>query len=582
MNGNVSLTYNQSYYPKYFAGANFNYRNAKLNIFGSYDGGQWEGLGMLRINRNFYKEDAFSGSSDQATDRHNKSNWNNLKVGMDYNFSKKDVAGFVVTGSINPWNSWQKGYSNLRDTDGNVNTLFLSDAFNGNKAKNINSNFNYKHTFDSTGKEISVDIDNGFYRNTGTNLLTTRIFDSNNEQKGNTILLEGDLPSKIRIHTVKTDYVHPFNKNTKLELGLKSAFVNTDNNVLYQRDIGNGWTVDEQRTNHFVYKENVNAAYAILTATVKKFEFTAGLRLENTNASGTQELNDSSFTRHYTNLFPNAGAVYNINDNHQLSFAYSRRIRRPDYQDLNPFTFFLDSLTYGQGNPYLQPEFSNRVELSHTYNKFLTTTFSFTQTDDIITQILKQNTEKKTTFQTSENFAKMQQFGVSVSANRQLVKWWNLNVYAGVFSNVYNGLYNDGTNNIPVRISVGNFTGNLTNSFTFAETWNAELSGWYNSNVSEGLLIGHAMGAVNVGFGKQIMKKKATIKFGVRDIFRTSNFHGYSRYADVDVDIVNDRKRDMRVFNLTFTYKFGKNDIAPARRRTSGADEEQSRIKSGN
>jgi outer membrane receptor protein involved in Fe transport len=582
MNGNVSLTYNQGFYPKYFGGANFNYRNEKLNIFGSYDGGQWEGLGVLRIDRNFYKDDAFSGSSDQATERHNKSNWNNLKVGMDYNFSKKDVAGFVITGSTNPWKNWQNSYSNLRDPDGQINTLFLSDAFNGNKTKNINANFNYKHTFDSTGREISFDLDNGYYKSDGTNLLTTRIFDSNNEQKGNTILLEGDLPSEIRIHTAKTDYVHPFSKNTKLEAGLKTAFVNTDNNVLYRRDIGSGWTTDVQRTNHFVYKENVNAAYAILTTTVKKWELTGGLRIENTNASGTQRLNDSSFTRHYTNLFPNAGAVYTINDKHQLSFAYSRRIRRPDYGDLNPFTFFLDSLTYGQGNPYLQPEFSNRVELSHTYNKFLTTTFSFTQTDDIITQILKQNTEKKTTFQTSENFAQMQQFGVSVSANRQLVKWWNLNVYAGVFSNVYNGLYNDGTNNIPVRISVGNFTGNLSNSFSFAQTWNGEISGWFNSNPSEGLLIGRPMGAVNAAIAKQIMKKKATLKFSVNDIFRTSNFSGYSRYADVDVDISNDRRRDSRVFALSFSYKFGRNDIAPARRRSGGAGEEQSRIKSGN
>ena len=166
-----------------------------------------------------------------------------------------------------------------------------------------------------------------------------------------------------------------------------------------------GWKTDEQRTNHFVYKENVNAAYAIFTTTLKKWEFTGGLRVENTNASGTQKLNDSSFKRNYTNLFPNAGAVYTINDKNQLSFAYSRRIRRPDYEDLNPFIFFLDSLTYGQGNPYLQPEFSNRIELSHTYNKFLTTTFSFTQTNSIITEILKQNTEKRTTFQTKENFS---------------------------------------------------------------------------------------------------------------------------------------------------------------------------------
>ena len=148
INGNVSLTYNQGFYPKYFAGANFNYRNDKLNLFGSYDGGQWEGLGILSIDRNFYKNSSFSGSSDQSTERHNKSNWNNVKLGLDYNFSKKDVAGIVIRGNINPWKNWQKSYSNLRDVDGHVNTLFLSDAYNANETKNINTTFNYQHSFD--------------------------------------------------------------------------------------------------------------------------------------------------------------------------------------------------------------------------------------------------------------------------------------------------------------------------------------------------------------------------------------------------------------------------------------------------
>ncbi len=581
MNGSVSLTYNQGFYPKYFAGANFNYRNESLNVFGSYDGGQWEGLGVLTIDRNFYKSSQFSGSSDQSTSRHNKSNWHNLKLGLDYNFTKKDVAGIVISGNLNPWKNWQNGFSNLRDADGSINTVLLSDAYNANETKSINTNFNYKHTFDSTGREWTVDLDQGYYKNQGTNFLTTEIYDPGEVKRGHTILLDGDLPSVIRIYTAKTDYVHPFSKTMKLEAGLKTSFVNTDNNVIYQRDTSTGWKTDLQRTNHFIYKENVNAAYAILTKTFKKWEFTGGLRLENTNASGTQKLNDSSFQRNYTNLFPNAGAVYTINDKHQLSFAYSRRIRRPDYEDLNPFTFFLDSLTYGQGNPYLQPEFSNRTELSHTYNKFLTTTFSFTQTNSIITEILKQNTEKRTTFQTKENFSRLQQFGLSVSLNKQLVKWWNLNVYAGVFSNQYDGLYTDGAANTPVHIAVTNFDGNLTNSFTFADTWTGELSGWFNSNPSEGLLIGRPMGAVNAAIAKSVMNKKATIKFGVRDIFRTTNFSGYSRYADVDLDISNNRRRDNRVFNISFTYKFGKSNIAPARRRNSGANEEQSRVKSG-
>jgi iron complex outermembrane recepter protein len=581
MNGNVSLTYNQAYYPKFFAGANFNYRSDKVNIFGSYDGGQWEGLGVLNINRRFYKSSVFNGSSDQSTARHNKSNWNNLKLGLDYNFTKKDVAGIVVRGSINPWKNRQSGYSNLRDAEGNINSQFISEAYNANRQRNINTNFNYKHSFDSTGREISVDLDEGYYKNTGTNLLSTEIYDAGERQIGNTILLEGNLPSVIKIHTAKTDYVHPFGKTLKLETGIKTSFVNTDNNVLYQRDTGTGWTVDQQRTNHFIYKENVNAAYAILTKSFKKWEFTGGLRVENTNATGTQELNDSSFKRHYTNLFPNAGAVYSINEKHQLSAAYSRRIRRPNYEDLNPFTFFLDSLTYGQGNPYLQPEFSNRLELAHTYNKFLTTTVSYTQTNSIITDILKQFTEKKTTFQTKENFSQMRQFGFSVSANRQLINWWNLNVYAGVFNNNYTGLYNDGSKNTPVDITVTSISGNVTNSFTIAKTWSAEVSGWFNSNPSEGLIIARSMGAMNLGLSKQLFKKKATVKFGVRDVLRTSNFSGYSRYADVDLDVSNNRRKDNRVYNISFSYKFGKNNIAPERRRSGGASEEQSRVTSG-
>jgi len=77
------------------------------------------------------------------------------------------------------------------------------------------------------------------------------------------------------------------------------------------------------------------------------------------------------------------------------------------------------------------------------------------------------------------------------------------------------------------------------------------------------------------------MKKKATVKLGVRDILRTTNFRGYSRYADVDLDVVNNRIRDNRQYSVSFTYKFGKANIAPERRRSGGANEEQSRVKSG-
>ena len=197
--------------------------------------------------------------------------------------------------------------------------------------------------------------------------MSTEIFNADHSKRGNTILLDGLFPSVTKIYTGKVDYIHPFSKNLKLETGVKTSFVDIDNDVVYKRDTSTGWFFDEERSNHFIYKENVNAAYAILSMSIKKWELTGGLRLENTNAKGTQVKGDSVFTRNYTNLFPNAAIGYTLNDKNQLGLSYSRRIRRPDYNDLNPFVFFLDSLTYGQGNPYLQPQFSNNIELSYTY-----------------------------------------------------------------------------------------------------------------------------------------------------------------------------------------------------------------------
>ena len=581
MNGNMNFNYAQGFYPKYNGGANFNYRNKKINIFGSYNGGVWEGLGTLTLNRKFYKDEIFSGNSEQTTNRHNKASWHNIKLGADYYFNEKDVVGIVVNGNINPWKNWQQSTSYLKDADNKVTSLFVSDAFNSNLSKNISTNLNYKHSFDSTGREFTADLDYGYYYSRGKNTLSTKIYDADNIKQGNTILLDGFFPSATRLYTAKADYVHPFTKNTKLETGIKTSFVNIDNDVLYQRDTSTGWFADEGRSNHFVYKENVNAAYAILSTGIKKWELSAGLRVENTNAKGTQVKGDSSFTRNYTSLFPNASVAYNMNDKNQWGLSYSRRIKRPDYDDLNPFVFFIDSLTYGQGNPYLQPQFSNNIELSHTFNRFLTTTLNYTQTDGIITEILKQNTDRKTIFQTRENFSKMKQWGLTITANKQIVKWWSANVYANIFSNAYNGLYSDGNKNFPIKLNVTGFMGNMTNSFTFAQTWTAELSGWFTNRISEGLLIGGNMGSLNLALAKQILKKNGTVKIGVRDIFRTQNFNGYSRYADVDIDIYNNQRKDNRQFLLSFTYKFGKNNITPARRRTGGSGDEQGRIKSG-
>lgn len=578
MNGTANASYVQGIYARLNAGVNLNYRNQKLNVFGGYNGGTYEGFNKLVIDRNFYEADkvTLAGTSDQTSRPHYEGQYHNFKLGMDYYISKKDIAGIVITSSLNDNDENPTSTSNVRDADGNVLYQLQSTGDNSRKFANIATNFNYKHTFDSTGREITADLDFAYYDSKSNTQLTTLTYDKWGNKNGNDVILRGDIPSIIHIYSAKTDYVHPFSKTSKLEAGLKTSYVTTDNQVDYTRNNGNGsgWTPDG-RSNHFVYKENINAAYAIFSSSAKKWEFSAGLRLENTIARGHQYSNDSSFKRNYTNLFPNAGVSYNASEKNQFNFSYSRRIMRPDYDDLNPFIFFLDSLTYGQGNPYLTPQFTNNFELSHTFNRFLTTTVNYTVTNDIITQLLKQDTEKKVTYQTQENFSTMKQWGIAVMANKPIKKWWNVNVYLNLFNNHYSGIYQ----NDPIDIQFTSFLGSMTNTFTFGKGWSAEVSGWYRSKAAEGILVANDMGALNAAVTRQVLKKKGTLKLGMRDILYTQQFSGYAKYSDVDV--VLSSRRDSRQATLSFSYRFGKTNIAPARRKSGGAGDEQNRVKGG-
>jgi len=577
MNGSVTLGYTQGIYGRTNDGINLNYRNNKVNIFGGYNAGTWEGYNKLEISRNFYKNGVLDGTSDQVSRPHFKGVYHGIKLGTDYYFSKKDVVGFVVNGNFNHGTEDPYSNSNLRDASGNITAKLNSQSYNSRQFNGLTANVNYKHTFDSTGREITADIDYASYNNKSQTQLTTAAYDAFDIKMGNDVILKGNIPSMIDIYTAKTDYVQSLKKGFKLEAGLKASYVKTNNQVGYLRNSGSDWVNDENRSNHFVYSENINAAYAIFSKTFKKkWNVIAGLRLENTNAKGHQMQNDSSFIRHYTNLFPNVGIGYDMNEKNQFNFSYSRRIMRPNYDALNPFVFFLDSLTYGQGNPYLQPQFTNNFEISHTFRRFLTTTINYTQTDDIMTQLLKQNTEKKITYQTQENFSQMKQIGIAVMANFPVRKWWNTNIYTNVFNNHYKGMYQYQ----PVDIQFTAFMGNMTNTFTIGKKgWGAELSGWYRSKTTEGLLVANSMWAVNSAISKQLWKKKGTIKFSVRDIFWTQAFSGYAKYADVDVNVAS--RRDSRQFNVTFTYRFGKTNIAPARRKTGGATDEQNRVSTG-
>ena len=562
--------------PKSQNSINFNYRKNKFNFFGNYNPNVYNGRGNLDIERRFFdNNDNIAGYSDIATRFKFGNNNHSLKVGVDFFADKKNTFGVVASSFMFNGHPTPVTVNTLSDANHEETSSMVSLTENKIDFNNFSGNFNYRHVFDTAGTELTVDLDYIGYRNTSDMLLTTEFYDNMHQQSSDPLLLKGHLPSDINIYSIKSDYTHPF-KGGRVEAGIKSSYVKNNNIVDYQRLNADKW-VPDSRSNQFIYDENINAAYVTVNKQLKKWTLQGGLRVENTIAKGYQVTNDSTFKRNFTDLFPNAYITYTINQKNSLTLSYGRRITRPNYQDLNPFTYFLDSLSYRQGNPYLLPQFTNNVELTHTFNGKIITTLNYNNTTDVISQIFKQNSQTKIVYFTADNVAKFINMGISITAPVTITKWWNTNFFTNIYNNHYKGIYNAE----PLDISYTSFMVNITNTFTIKQGFSLELSGFYRGKGVDQLTINQPIYQMSIGGQKNILKNKATVRLNIRDPFAWQEYRGVTDYGNIYAKIHN--KFDARQATATFTYRFGKNiQQPPQRRRNSATQDEQNRVGGAN
>lgn len=590
-NGSITSGYSQGRYAMFNEAVSFNYRNKKFNFFSNVNFNSYHRTQQLYILRNFRDVQTKNIKSvfDQQTDMENKRHNYNAKIGVDYSVSKNSTVGVVINGFINP-GKW-KSNTNTLIYDPNYNLTEQTKAFTSNneKWKNFSGNINFRTKLDSAGQELTTDLDYIQYNATSFQPLVSTYYDNNGNQKKPSEILNGNLPTNIKIYSGKIDYSLPLKKDAKFEAGIKSSFVTNDNNAQYDSVKNNLSVLDSGRSNHFIYNENINAAYVNYSRPLgKKWSAQVGLRVENTNSDGISkgytyntvlnkfEYTETKFKRSYTQLFPTAYIQFNANEKNQFVLNYGRRIERPDYEDMNPFVHFLDRYTFEQGNPNLSPQFAHNIELSHTYKGFLTTTLNYTNTNNIIQQVFEQNELTNETFIKKANIAKSQQVGLAVSLNKSITKWWTTSVYANVYNNHFTGT----VNNENISIGVTSFLTQLQQQFKFGKGWAAELSGVYRTKGMEGVIYIQPIVQVNAGISKQVLKNKGSIRLNVRDIFATSVFKGYSKYSNIDISFRN--VHDNRAVSLTFSYRFNKGKLNAGSRRTSGASDEQNRVKGAN
>ncbi|MEQ1744569.1 MAG: TonB-dependent receptor [Saprospiraceae bacterium] len=537
-----------------------NYRKNKWNLFGSYSYFERTSFSVVNVGRFIGAETYRQGNYTRSfTESHN------YRLGADFFATDKTTIGVLVRGFSRVGDRPSTNVTNVLNADetqqiGSFTTLnnAVSDR------NNLFTNANFRHEFDrESGHAINVDVD--YNRFEISNISYLNIFQNipgSSESRS-----EQNLRQPIRIAVGQLDYTHPFDSTFKAEVGAKSSFAEIDNDLKFLR----GTTIDPGQSNDFLYKENVNAGYLNLSKKAGRFDFNAGLRAEQTVVSG-ETMDALVLDRNYLQWFPSASALYHLNEKIGLQGSYSRRVNRPGFQQQNPFAFFIDSLTYQQGNPALLPEVTNNAQLAVTYDNQPFIRISYSKTDDVIIENAPR-LEGTRTFTTSENLAQYERWAFELNFP---IKFGDvIDGYGGnqFIYNAYDAEYLDQR----YQRSKWNWLAYWQINANLPADFKLEFGGWYMTKFLEEFFDIGSMGGINFGVSKTFWNGSGRLSLSLNDLLYSENSNVMVNYANVLVDF---RERDdSRNARLTFSYRFGNTDLKSSRRRSTGSEESSSRVK---
>jgi hypothetical protein len=566
-NGQLNVGAGMGRFGRYNGGISLNHRTNKVNVYGSYDymhNAQYYSNATTR----FISPELEIREKDYDVRRRNNHSY---KLGLDYDISKRTSLGFLA-----------RGYTNFRDLSV-TNTSVLqrpgADSFStvntNGYARFFNPSVNayLRTSIDKAGKkELVFNADYFRYEKIWRDDFTTTYFDEKKKEYQPALLLQDNSPADNVVRSFSVDYSQPFKKG-KLEAGFKTNFTTTDNDVNWQTQTTAGWVTDEGKTNRFVYKENINAAYISYNKTFKKYNATAGLRAEQTNTEGESVTLGQTNSRNYFNLFPNISVGYTKSAKQQFNMAYRKSIVRYGFDLVNPFIIYRSQFSYNQGNPYLKPQINHTVEFSHVYNSKLFTSLSYTHSVSSLSPVYRQDAATNLLVSSYDNLASHDIVVLTTTLNKTfLKKWTSVNTVGGIYAKYR---FNDATTataNATVTAMVSS-----NNIISLPKKFTLEVTGVYRSPFASGIYRMNSLFNVNTGINKAISKGQGNIKLNITDIFNTQRFENIvENYQSVNGVFIT--KPETRFVNLAFTWRFGNKAVKATKTRKSGIDDERTRM----
>lgn len=548
LNGLVTVNYGT--WEKYGTSINLNRHTGIFNLFVNYDYKNNDREGTRKHYRRFYNNDTLTTVYDIFSERHSVGISHTIKGGFDVNLSP--TSSFTTSATFRK-NSDEGDDVNVNKTYDNI--LVLTEEYNRTEIQeedgsNLDLFFGYRKKFTQKGRELTSDL----------------IISGNTEEEPSRYIQEHIYPAgiytpeqkavqndKYRNITFQSDYVHPFTEKTRFESGVKYMMRTTDNDYyFYNYDSSlTEFINDTTISNHFIYNDQIFAAYTTFSREMNKFSFQAGARAEQTYQDGNQKTLGLTYNRNYLNFFPSLHVSYSLPKENKLQVSYSRRINRPSIYSLNPFIDKSNPLTIHTGNPDLKPEYINSLELSHIkdWKKLsLTTSLFYKQTLNIISRYRYVDTTGAITVMPI-NMTDGVSNGLDFIISYQPVKPIRLMADFSWYQTTIKGNNedNDLTNSILSYSAKFNASVTLPKSFSFQINFRLEGPSVMAQAIRKEFY------TLDAGLRKDFKNKKFSVSFRVSDILNTMRFRVETNDEDLKANM--EFKRQSRIAFVTLSYR---------------------------
>lgn len=553
-------------YPVNFgAAANLNYRHKKINFFINYGIAYRRQPGVGSMYQEVYAPDTTFILKQNNEGKLIGFN-NNIRGGLDYYFSEKSIltASYLFRRS-DASRITDIRYEDYLFTPTNLKSITTRRQDEDEIEPNSEYSLIYKRSFEKKGHELIAEVKFLDNWESSNQLFTQRFFNPNGTEDNTKGVLQNSLNDEFEKHWLfQLDYIKPIGENGKFETGIRSSF----------RDMVNDYVVNEKNSagefipipeldNVFLYDENIHAVYGIYGNKHKKFSFQGGVRAEWTDVKTTLEKTGKVNPRNYVNLFPSAHVTFDLPKENALQLSYSRRVRRPFYNDLSPFMTFSDSRNFFSGNPDLDPEFSNVFEIGHIKyfdNGSFSSSLYYRDTKGRIDRIRTVDNEGNSSTR-PENLLSEQAWGTEFTSMWSPFTWWKLDFNFNFFHADI-----DGSNIVKsYKATTYSWFARQTSRFSFKKNFDIQLRGNYEAPQKTAQGRRKALYYVDYSMSKDVFKGNGTLNFTVLDIFNSRR----SRTITIGENFYSNGnfQQRRRQVNLTLNYRIKQSK--PAKKENS-------------